>query len=439
MKVCNTLEKYKMISKGERVLCALSGGMDSVVLTHYLAANAKNMGITVCAAHFSHGIRKDAAQSEMQLCISLCQDLGIELICGEGDAPARAHKSKIGIEQAARELRYDFLRDAASKLGADKIATAHHMNDNVETVIMNACRGASVKGMCGIPTVRDEFIRPLIDTSRCEIEKYAGEHGLAYATDATNFELCCRRNAVRLQLLPEMRKLYPDVDMLLNRFSAVARLYNQAVQCQAQTLVSTSDIKNGEVTVNAADLTAADEAVASRAFELLCRLAGADGMLSNRHIRALHKICRSADPSASVDLPGARAFRRYDKIVFAKPVSKSAIEDKIIGIDSKIRFGDWEVQLADGSHPGGLWLDKNKLSLPLVVRSRREGDRIFINGIHKSVKKLMIDQKIPKEMRDNIPVLVDNNKIVAIAGICHDRSYAADKETNIISLFFRRV
>ena len=439
MKVCNTLKEYKMISAGERVLCALSGGMDSVVLTHYLATNAGRFGITVFAAHFSHGIRKDAALSEKQLCISLCNNLGIELICGEGDAPSVAVEKKIGIEQAAREIRYEFLRDASAKLGADKIATAHHMNDNVETVIMNACRGASVKGLCGIPATRDEFIRPLIDTSRAEIEAYAIEHALAYATDVTNFELCCRRNVIRLQILPEFRKLYPDTDGLVSRLSRAARRCNHAIQCQAEKLVSDCDTSGLEISVDVSRLACAGDAVASRAVEILCKKAGTDAMLSNRHIFAVHKLCRTSDPSASLDLPGLRVFRRYDRIVFARPVSKLPIEDKIIDIDSKIRFGDWEVELIDGRHPGGIWIDRDKLALPLKVRSRGEGDRIYSCGMHKSVKKLMIDKKIPKEMRDNIPVLVDNNKIVAIAGVCYDRSYAADKETNIISLYFRRV
>jgi len=439
MKVSDTLGKYKMISGTERVLCALSGGMDSVVLTHYLATHANELGITVCAAHFSHGIRKDAAQQEKELCISLCTSLGIELVCGEGDSIEYAAANRMGIEQAARELRYAFLRDAAVSLNAKKIATAHHANDNAETVIMNACRGASVKGMCGIPPVRDEFIRPLIDTVRSEIEEYAAEYGLSYALDATNFEPCCRRNGIRLLILPKWRERYPGIDGLLNRFSSVARVYNGVVECKANLLVSACKLDDNEVIITLRDMLGAEECVRSRAFEILCRKAGSDTMLTSRHINALHRLCLSDDPSASADIPSLRVSRRYDSLVFTKPVCKPSAAETIIRIGDRLRFGDWEVTAADGKIPGSILLDKPKLNFPLILRPRREGDRITHNNINKSVKKLMIEYKIPKEMRDNTPLLVDNNRVVAIAGIGFDRRYAPNDDTNIISINFRRI
>jgi tRNA(Ile)-lysidine synthetase-like protein len=147
----------------------------------------------------------------------------------------------------------------------------------------------------------------------------------------------------------------------------------------------------------------------------------------------------SDDPSASVDLPGLRVCRRYGSLVFLKPVCKTVLEDTLIGIDESVTFGDWQIELTDGRRDGAYHADATKLSFPLSVRARREGDRIFMGGMHKSVKKLMIDRKIPKEMRDNIPVLLDNNRVVAIAGIGFDRTYASDKENNIISIYFRRI
>ncbi len=439
MKVYDTLTKYNMTRGVERVLCALSGGMDSVVLTHFLATNAEKLGITVCAAHFSHGIRKDAAQSERALCERLCEDLRIELVCGEGDSIAYAAENKMGLEQAARELRYNFLKSAAKQLGADRIATAHHANDNVETIIMNACRGSGVKGMCGIPPVRDEFIRPLIETYRADIENYAAAFGLDYAIDSTNFEPCCNRNRIRLLDLPQMREIYPDFDRLINRFSDQARIYNGKIKCQANSLVKHCKIKENELFIELDNLLGAENAVVYRAFEIMSRMAGSDAMLSSRHLDSLYRLCMSDDPSASVDLPGLRVCRRYGSLVFLKPVCKTVLEDTLIGIDESVTFGDWQIELTDGRRDGAYHADATKLSFPLSVRSRREGDRIFIGGMHKSAKKLMIDRKIPKEMRDNIPVLLDNNRVVAIAGIGFDRTYASDKENNIISIYFRRI
>ena len=439
MKVYDTLIKYNMTAGVERVLCALSGGMDSVVLTHFLATNAQKLGITVCAAHFSHGIRKDSANAEKALCQSLCDKLGIELVCGEGDSIAYAAENKMGLEQAARELRYNFLKSAAKQLGADRIATAHHADDNVETVIMNACRGSGVKGMCGIPPVRDEFIRPLIETYRAEVEDYATANNLNYATDLTNFEPCCRRNRIRLLDLPRMREIYPDFERVINRLSGQARVYNDRLNCQAENLVRCCNIRNSELSVELDAMLGADKAVIYRAFEIICRMAGSDSMLSSRHLDSLYRLCTSNDPSASVDLPGLKVCRRYGSLVFAKPVCKTVYEDTLIGMGDSVTFGDWQIELTDGRRDGAYHADATKLSFPLLVRSRREGDRIFMGGMHKSVKKLMIDRKIPKEMRDNIPVLLDNNRVVAIAGIGFDRSYASDKEINIISIYFRRI
>lgn len=439
MKVYDTLTKYNMTLGVDRVLCALSGGMDSVVLTHFLASNARKLGLTVCAAHFSHGIRKDAAQSERVLCERLCKNLGIELVCGEGDSIEYAAANKIGIEQAARELRYNFLRSAAAQLGADRIATAHHANDNVETVIMNSCRGCGVKGICGIPPVRDEFIRPLIETYRADIESYATAFGLDYAIDSTNYEPCCNRNRIRLLDLPQLRDAYPDFDRLINRFSDQARVYNNRIECQAIDLVKHCKIKDNEISVERDVMLGADNAVTYRAFEIMCRMAGSGSMLSSRHLYSLYRLCASNDPSASVDLPGLRASRRYGSLVFSKPVCKTVLEDTLISIGESVVFGDWQIELTPGYREGAYHADASKLTFPLSLRSRREGDRLFMGGMHKSVKKLMIDRKIPKEIRDNIPVLLDNNRVVAIAGIGFDRTFASYKETNIISIYFRRI
>ena len=438
MKVCDTLAKFNMITPSDRVLCALSGGADSVVLTHYLASNAKALGITVAAAHFSHGIRREAAEEEKQLCEELCKQLDIEFFSGEGDSVEYARKNKMGLEEAARELRYRFLESVSDRWGADRIATAHHADDNAETVIMNARRGASLTGLSGIPAVRGRYIRPLIQTSRSEIEEYAARHSLPFATDATNLEPCCLRNEIRLCLLPEMRSIYPDTNRLLNRFSDLARVYNDSINCKAKELNTHIEYSENEAVCDVNLLACAEKAVAARMYEIICRNMGG-GMLSSRHIMALHGLCLSTNPSAQTDLPGLCAKRRYDRIVFSKPECKAKLSDTIIRIGERVSFGSWEAEAKEGRHQDGVLLDKTKISFPLTLRSRREGDRIFINGCTKSVKKLMIERKIPKEIRDTIPVLSDNNKVLAIAGIGYDKSMKTDTDKNTVSIIFRRI
>lgn len=439
MNLEKTIKKYNMLSGGERVICALSGGADSVVLTHWLANNAKQLNISVAAAHFSHGIRKEVAEQERNMCAELCSSLGIDLYCGEGDSVSYAKQYKVGIEEAARKLRYSFLNRIANEFGADKIATAHHADDNVETVILNVCRGAGITGISGIPPVRDRFIRPLIEIEKNEVLKYIEDNKLVFATDVTNFELCCERNRIRLAVLPEMRKAYPNINEVLSRFSYQAYIRKNEINCKAENIVSDCLTRGNELIIPVDSIRNAEESVEARVVQILHRRAGGKSMLSSRHIEAVRKITDGDDPSAKVYLPEITVRREYEYLIFSKPVLKQEELPKIIEIGQKITFGFWEVELISGKHPLALWINGTKISGQLVLRSRKEGDFIFLAGHNKSLKKLMIDKKIPREQRMLYPVLVDQGNIIAVADLGVNDNYRCKTENNIVSVIFRRV
>ncbi len=202
-KIRAAVADYSMLSAGDEVVAALSGGADSVSLLHALWELREELGITLSACHVNHGLRGEEADNDMRFCQELCARLGIELhlLCTDVRAAQQKHES---VEEAARRIRYDFFAEVSA---GKKLATAHNLNDSVETVLLNMMRGTGLKGLCGIPPVRGNIIRPLIYCTREDVERCCSEKGLAYVTDKTNLCDDYTRNKVRHCVLPEMVKI----------------------------------------------------------------------------------------------------------------------------------------------------------------------------------------------------------------------------------------
>ena len=439
MKLNSTIDSFNMLSEGDYVLCALSGGADSVAMTHWMAQNATRLRIKVAAAHFSHGIRKDKAEEERALCLNLCNELGIDFYYGEGDSIVYSKENKLGLEESARNLRYMFLDRIADQYGANKIATAHHADDNIETIIMNARRGAGIAGLVGVPPIRDRFIRPLIETTKKDVLKYIDENQLTYANDLTNFEPCCERNRLRLLVLPEIRDKYPSFDEIITRISRQATIYNDRIKCKAIKLAKHCDETENTIKIPISIMREAENVVESSMIQLMHKRVGGKSMLSSRHIDSVRRIIDGDSPSARVYLPEVMVKREYENLVFSSSELNREEKPKIIKIGQKVKFGLWETEIVSGKCPSALWIDSSKICGDLVLRSRREGEQIYIGGHHKSLKKLMIDKKIPKDHRDSYPVLSDGDNIVAVAGIGKDMNYNAESCDNVISVIFRRI
>ena len=179
-------EKYELLPRGSRVLCAVSGGADSMCLLHMLWSRREELGIEVAAAHFEHGLRGEESLRDAAFVESYCADNNILCVVSHGNVPEYAEKNGLGAEEAARILRYEFLEKKARELGFDRIATAHNADDNAETMLFNLCRGAGLTGLCGIPPMRGNIVRPLLDMTRTDIEKYLCEHGVPHVEDSSN-------------------------------------------------------------------------------------------------------------------------------------------------------------------------------------------------------------------------------------------------------------
>ncbi len=194
---------YDMLRGGDSVVCALSGGADSVSLLHALWRLREELGITISACHVNHGLRGEESDGDMRFCQRLCESLGVQLHLLQTDVREYQQKHE-SIEETARKVRYDFFAKVSE---GKKLATAHNLNDSAETVLLNMMRGTGLKGLCGIPPVRGNIIRPLIYCSREEVERYCSENGLDFVTDKTNLCDDYTRNKVRHSILPEMLKI----------------------------------------------------------------------------------------------------------------------------------------------------------------------------------------------------------------------------------------
>ena len=208
IKVVETINKFGMLKQNDNILVALSGGADSVTLLHLLNS-LQEYSFNIWACHVNHQIRNQEAQRDEDFVRDLCKNLTVPLIVETVNVPELSNKNSKSLEEMAREVRYNIFNKLANKLNA-KIATAHTLNDSIESVILNLTRGTGLKGLCGIPAKRDNIIRPLIEISRTQIEEYIRNNNLNFVNDSTNNNLGYKRNRIRHEIVPKLFIVNPS-------------------------------------------------------------------------------------------------------------------------------------------------------------------------------------------------------------------------------------
>lgn len=381
-------ELHKLIPAGSRVLCALSAGPDSVMLTHLLASSAAGLGITVAAAHFTHGLRPEDAEAEAALAEALCRELTIPFFHGTGDTRAYAGANGLGIEEAARVLRYDFLRRTAADWGAHLIATGHHRDDQAETVLFRLVRGTGTDGLRGIPPLERDLVRPLLGLTRGDILEYLRAHGLSYASDPSNHCTDHARNRLRHQVLPVLEQVHPGAAGNIAAAAKLAAADRDFIAPYAAALADRAVRTETGWRLSLADLTGSHPALRGRALRILCARLGSEPGL--RHVEAVLALAEKG-PSAQVQLPGGLIARRqYGDLLLEIPGNPIPPPAPMALQPGENRWGSWVITV---SGPG------------LTVRTRRIGDTVLRNGHHKTVKKLLIDLQVPRADRDTLPVV----------------------------------
>ena len=407
----------RLIPPGSRVLCAVSGGADSVCMLHALLSLGD---VTCVCAHFDHGLRPDSA-GDAAFVAGLCESWGVELITERGDTGKYAAENRLSTETAARELRYAFLRRAAAACGAELIATAHNRNDNAETVLLHLARGAGLRGLTGIPERRDNVVRPLLRVSREEILSYLDERGIPHVEDPTNALDDCARNYARHHVLPAMERLHPGALGNISRMTASLSEDEAYLSSLAEDWLSRQE--NGEL--SARELAALPRPVAARALRLWL---GED--LSRERIGALLDLC-SAGPSAMLDLPGRRVYRRYDALTLTAPRGGRLPDRELLPERELLLPEAGLAVLCRECPPAGeiqssfntFYFSSANICGKLTVACRKPGDSLTLLGRQgrRSVKKLLMERRIPREKRESVPVLRDEAGVLAVYGVGQSR------------------
>ncbi len=423
MELANTLletvKSHNLIKKGDRVLVALSGGSDSVALLHMLCDISESCGFTVAAAHINHQLR-DTADRDMNFCKKLCEDLGIPLKILTADIRTGAKASGMSEELYARGVRYDFFKS----LGYDKIATAHNKNDNAETILFNFMRGASLGGLCGIPYMRGNIIRPLLDIKKSDITAFCEEKGYEFMTDETNLSEIYTRNKIRLSLIPQIERNFNE------NFVNTVTANSETLSCDEDFLSREAEkIYKGEILSEFAKTM--HPAILSRLIQLFYKeQAGTFQNLSVTFVKSIILLLQKNKTGSKTDLPnGFTAYISYGRLFIEKKAETPAFRYKILP--------NTPIFISEIKKTVTLLADKKgKIFLPdesgLAIRNRRDGDIFYPAGMSgkKRLSDYFTDKKIPQKMRDEIPILTKNNEIVSIIGYRDDRRFKDASQTS---------
>lgn len=428
------IAEHGMLPPGTTVLCAVSGGADSMCLLHALCQLRERLEIRVCAAHYNHTLRGAESERDEAFVADQCQQLHVPLSVGRGDVARTARESGRGLEETAREMRYAFLRQTADSMGAQVIATAHNANDNAETLLLHLIRGTGLRGLTGIAPVRGELIRPLLTTTRTEIEAYLAERQIPFVQDSTNADETYTRNRIRHSLLPLLEEICPGAGRRLNQTAAVLRADEDCLSAQAALLADRAEACAEGLNIPVAELAQAHDAVAARAARMLIgRLRAGNDNCTAAHLTAVLTAARSADPSAQTQLPGGvRVYRAYDRLVFTTQAPRPLTEPVCMCLPGLTRVGAYQLDCraveyqGEPQQPFCFYLARARVQ-QMVLRARRTGDRLTRPGRPgKAVKKLLIDEKIPLQSRDELPVFTVLDQVAAVAGLGPDAAFVPE-------------
>lgn len=414
-KVIKTITDYHMILSGDIVGVGFSGGADSVALLHILTSNKDKLGISkIKGIHIHHGIRGDEADRDLNFSKKFCEKLGVEFVYYYADIPAEAKKTGESIEECARRIRYDLF----SQSGCTKIATAHNLNDNMETVILNMIRGASVSGLCGIPCVRDIFIRPLLDCTRNEIEEYLKENALDFVTDSTNLCDDYTRNKIRHNVIPQLFEINPSFDVAFSNCVDSVKLANDYIlQSATEILENARNFEKNNY--DCKQINNCHKAVKNQIISLILKERGVPN-ITKKYIDALSYIIVNggkASLGGNITAYSDRVFLFFNEPEFVEhfeikienneditktPVGTVALEYLFKEDLQNLNRFDMETLI-----------DCDKICGSLTIRNRVDGDAYQpAKRDNKKLKKLFNEAKKTAGERDKMLILSDECGII---------------------------
>jgi tRNA(Ile)-lysidine synthase len=451
-RVGETIEKHGMLSYGDRVGVAVSGGPDSVALLNALIMIVPEYGLDLSILHLNHGIRGEASDSDEVFVREIAKSKGLPFRAKAVSVPAIMKKKKGSLEEISREERYRFFQEIFKEDNLDRIALGHNLDDQAETVIIKFLRGSGMEGLRGMLPVRDGiYIRPLINVARSEIDSFLEKEGIGFVRDESNESVQFLRNRIRNELIPELRDKYNNslVDTI-NRTATILRIEDDFIQRTVEGILSDWGISRdeNEVRIEIRKLAALHEALRQRIIkELLEDKTTSKKGIGYRHVRAVMDLVEGENVSGVLSLPyNVVICREYDTIIISrnerlrhssglKSEGRKTFErEKTEGFscqvkipcriavpnaDMSFRFEFVGSDEIDFRLENAVFIDYDKMVPPISIRNVREGDRIQPLGMEgtKKLSDIFIDKKILKGKREHIPLVADEESVLWIPQI----------------------
>jgi tRNA(Ile)-lysidine synthase len=448
--VRDTIAENRMIRRGQGVVIGVSGGPDSIALLHVVNALKTEMGFWIAVAHVDHSLRPESAQDA--LFVRECAEkLDLKVHVKRVDVRFAAAQCGVSIEEVGRSVRYAFFEEIRKTLAAHRIATAHHVDDVLETFFLRVLRGSSLKGLGGIPAKRRRIIRPFIGQTKAEILRFLDERGIPFRQDPTNVEMGTDRNVIRNKLFPVIAERFPDFRKPLRRSIDMIRREERLLRQLSKELhCKVVSVEPERMIVDLVGLRDVPYLLASRMIlRTLYELSGEEVRWQKAHLDAIMRTARGDNPSAVLDLPGGFAAQReYDRMILArKPDAKPSLPVHITvegpgtivipEAELSITFRILEKAPTASDFPDGgqaALFDADQAKFPLVLRSPKAGDRFRPWGMDGSrkLKRVFIDLKIPVRLRRVIPILVNGEEILWLPGIRRGRAAAVGSRTRCV-------
>ena len=448
------VRKHHLIRHGEKLLVAVSGGADSVVLLDLLVQEQSALGVTLCVAHVNHGLRGAESDADEDFVRERAAVSGCAFLVHRADVGAIAESKRAGIQETARRVRYEFFEKAMRDRGYDAIVTGHHADDNAETILMNILRGTGIQGLSGIPPLREDVcvIRPLLFAGRDEIEQYAESEGLPFREDSSNLTEDYRRNFLRHRILPLVKdQINPQVTESLRRTGEVFWSLQRYLDGEGARVLSRLMHRKGEGVVALAieGLEALPDLLVSTVLANVTT--GTTGHQPGfNQVEAIRALL-SAQPGSSTQLTGSWAvFREREELVFWEtdidlPVNVPVVPGREYMV-AGFRFASRETDLTGGTRGGSgnvEFIDADLLrGKKLRLRSWKPGDTFIPLGMkgRKKVSDFLIDSKVPLFQKQQYPVLeTEDGEIVWLCGQrIDDRFKLTETTRSVLRLEFNR-
>jgi tRNA(Ile)-lysidine synthase len=456
-KVKETINKYSMLSEGDCVIVGLSGGPDSVCLAVILDKLKKEFNLSLYAVYVDHGLRPDEIENEKEFCREFCDKLGINFLCESVDVKNYIKQKGINLQEAARELRYQVYENVAANVKAAKIALGHNADDQAETLLMMLLRGSGRKGLSGIPPVRKNIIRPLIEIERKDIEEFLlknaegycntpvranGRSPLPFVVDSSNLKKDYFRNWLRLTVMSELKIKNPSLVRNICRTMEIIREEDDYLEIVVtKTLMRLISRKsNDTIELFLSPLQTIERPILRRVLRRAIDATEGLRGISLAHIEDMISLIKTGNSGDRIYLPGGiRVIRDYSilKITSVSPVKIGEYEIAP-SFEIDIREAGFKIKaLFEAKGQGqeenkySVLLDAGAMIFPLKVRHRRNGDFFYPHGFgnSKKLQNYFVDEKVPRDERDSVPIIISGNDIVWIAGYRTDERFKVTEKT----------